>query len=54
MMQDDLAKENAAIKQYKEHIKLAIEENDPRPDSCLRRYSQMKKVMPISGKPHSQ
>jgi bacterioferritin len=29
MMQDDLAKENAAIKQYKEHIKLAIEENDP-------------------------
>ena len=29
MIQDDLAKENAAIKQYKEHIKLAIEENDP-------------------------
>jgi bacterioferritin len=29
MVQDDLAKENGAIKQYKEHIKLAIEENDP-------------------------
>jgi len=29
MMQDDLAKENGAIKQYKEHIKLANEENDP-------------------------
>ncbi|MCZ7401760.1 MAG: ferritin-like domain-containing protein [Candidatus Methanoperedens sp.] len=29
MMQDDLAKENGAIRQYKEHIKLAIEENDP-------------------------
>src|SRR3970040_1480875 len=29
MIQDDLAKENGAIKQYKEHIKLAIEENDP-------------------------
>ncbi len=29
MVQDDLAKENAAIKQYKEHIKLATEENDP-------------------------
>ncbi len=29
MIQDDLAKENAAIKQYKEHIKLAIEEDDP-------------------------
>jgi bacterioferritin len=29
MVQDDLAKENSAIKQYKEHIKLAIEENDP-------------------------
>ena len=29
MVQDDLAKENAAIKQYKEHIKLAIEEGDP-------------------------
>ena len=29
MIQDDLAKENTAIKQYKEHIKLAIEENDP-------------------------
>ncbi|NJD76306.1 MAG: ferritin [Candidatus Methanoperedens sp.] len=29
MIEDDLAKENAAIKQYKEHIKLAIEENDP-------------------------
>jgi bacterioferritin len=29
MIQDDLAKENGAIKQYKEHIKLAIEEGDP-------------------------
>jgi bacterioferritin len=29
MVQDDLAKENAAIKQYKEHIKLAVEEGDP-------------------------
>ncbi|SNQ60723.1 ferritin-like domain-containing protein [Candidatus Methanoperedens nitratireducens] len=29
MVQDDLAKENAAIKQYKEHIKLAAEEGDP-------------------------
>ncbi len=29
MVQDDLAKENAAIRQYKEHIKLATEENDP-------------------------
>ncbi len=29
MIQDDLTKENAAIKQYKEHIKLAIEEDDP-------------------------
>jgi len=29
MIQDDLAKENSAIRQYKEHIKLAIEENDP-------------------------
>jgi len=28
MIQDDLDKENAAIKQYKEHIKLAEEEND--------------------------
>lgn len=28
MIQDDLAKENMAIKQYKEHIKLAMEEND--------------------------
>lgn len=27
-VQDDLAKENAAIKQYKEHIKLAITEGD--------------------------
>lgn len=29
MIQDDLAKENGAIKQYKEHIKLAAEEGDP-------------------------
>jgi len=29
MIQDDLAKENAAIRQYKEHIKLAMEEGDP-------------------------
>ncbi len=29
MIQADLAKENGAIKQYKEHIKLAAEENDP-------------------------
>jgi len=29
MIQDDLAKENGAIKQYKEHIKLAAEEDDP-------------------------
>ena len=29
MIQDDLAKENGAIKQYKEHIKHAIEEGDP-------------------------
>jgi bacterioferritin len=29
MIQDDLAKENGAIKQYKEHIQIAIEENDP-------------------------
>jgi bacterioferritin len=29
MIKDDLAKENVAIKQYKEHIKLAIQENDP-------------------------
>ena len=29
MVQDDLAKENAAIRQYKEHIKLAAEEDDP-------------------------
>jgi bacterioferritin len=29
MIQDDLAKENAAIEQYKEHIQLAVEENDP-------------------------
>lgn len=29
MVQDDLAKENAAIRQYKEHIKLAAEEGDP-------------------------
>ncbi len=29
MVQDDLAKESAAIRQYKEHIKLATEENDP-------------------------
>lgn len=28
MIQDDLAKENGAIKQYKEHVKLAAEEND--------------------------
>lgn len=28
MIQDDLNKENAAIKQYKEHIKLAEEEKD--------------------------
>ncbi|KCZ72447.1 bacterioferritin (cytochrome b1) [Candidatus Methanoperedens nitroreducens] len=28
MIQDDLAKENTAIKQYKEHIKLAAEEGD--------------------------
>ncbi len=28
MIQDDLAKENGAIKQYKEHIKLAEEEGD--------------------------
>lgn len=29
MIEDDLDKENHAIKLYKEHIKLAIEENDP-------------------------
>ena len=29
MIQDDLAKENMAIKQYKEHIKLAADEGDP-------------------------
>ena len=29
MIKDDLAKENGAIKQYKEYIKLAIQENDP-------------------------
>ena len=29
LIQNDLASENAAIKQYKEHIKLAIAENDP-------------------------
>ncbi len=29
MIEDDLAKENGAIKQYKEHIKLADEEGDP-------------------------
>ena len=29
MIQNDLVAENGAIKQYKEHIKLAIEENDP-------------------------
>jgi bacterioferritin len=29
MVEDDLAKENGAIKQYKEHIKLAAEEGDP-------------------------
>ena len=29
MVQDDLAKENHAIEQYKEHIKLAVEEDDP-------------------------
>lgn len=29
MVKDDLAKETGAIKQYKEHIKLAIQENDP-------------------------
>ncbi|MCZ7356102.1 MAG: ferritin-like domain-containing protein [Candidatus Methanoperedens sp.] len=29
MIQDDLAKENGAINQYKEHIKLAIQEGDP-------------------------
>ena len=28
MVEDDLAKENSAIKQYKEHIKLAAEEED--------------------------
>ena len=28
MIKDDLAKENGAIKQYKEHIKLAAEEED--------------------------
>lgn len=28
MIEDDLAKENGAIKQYKEHIKLASEEED--------------------------
>ena len=28
MIGDDLAKENGAIKQYKEHIKLAAEEED--------------------------
>ncbi len=28
MVEDDLAKENGAIKQYKEHIKLASEEED--------------------------
>ncbi len=29
MIQDDLSKENGAIKQYKDHIKLTIEEDDP-------------------------
>lgn len=29
MMQDDLASENSAIAQYKEHIKLAAAEGDP-------------------------
>lgn len=29
MINDDLAKENGAIRQYKEHIKIAIQENDP-------------------------
>jgi bacterioferritin len=29
MVQDDLAKENSLINQYREHIKLAIEENQP-------------------------
>lgn len=28
MVEDDLAKENGAIKQYKEHIKIAIEDED--------------------------
>ena len=28
MVENDLAKENGAIKQYKEHIKLAVEEED--------------------------
>ena len=28
MIEDDLAKENGAIKQYKEHIKIAVEEED--------------------------
>ncbi len=28
MIEDDLAKENGAIKQYKEHIKLAVEDGD--------------------------
>ena len=28
MIKDDLTKENSAIKQYKEHIKLAVEEDD--------------------------
>ena len=29
MIQDDLANENGAIKQYREHIKLCIEQDDP-------------------------
>ncbi len=29
IIEDDLAKENGAIKQYKEHIKLANEKGDP-------------------------
>jgi len=43
MIQDDLAKENAAIKQYKEHIKLAIEENDPTTRLMLEKYSRRRR-----------
>jgi len=54
MIQDDLAKENSAIKQYKEHIKLAIEEDDPTTRLMLEEILSDEEDHADTWKPHSE